>query len=33
MLYELFMLIFRYDWLKDTVIDVANQMFQFISKL
>lgn len=33
MLYELFMLIFHYDWLKDTMIDVANQMFQLISKL
>lgn len=33
MLYELFMIIFHYDWLKDTMIDVANQMFQLISKL
>ncbi len=33
MLYEIFMLIFHYDWLRDTMIDVANQMIQFISRL
>lgn len=33
MLYELFMLIFHYDWIRDTMIDVANQVFKLLSKL
>lgn len=33
MLYEIYMLIFHYDWIKDTMIDIANQVFQLLSKL
>lgn len=33
MLYEIYMLIFHYDWIKDTMIDVANKVFQLLSKL